>query len=154
MVLYPLLNGAVSIGHKPGSKISYKVLQENGITTILTLLNQNEGVLLIEKDAKKAGLNWIWFPFSASNPLQGEDLKKAWDLYAQLKKELEAGCKIYIHCSAGIHRTGMITYGLLRYLGNDKQTARTFLIKLRRVTAEPVGEERLLWGDFFYKQSK
>ena len=91
LVLYPLLNGAVSIGHKPGGKISYKALQNNGITTILTLLNQNEGALLIGKDAKKASLNWIWFPFSASNPLQDEDLKKAWDLYEQLKKELEAG---------------------------------------------------------------
>ena len=153
LVLFPLLNGAVSIGHKPGGKISYKTLQNNGITTILTLLNQNEGALLIGKDAKKAGLNWIWFPFSASNPLQGEDLKKAWDLYAQLKKELEAGGKIYIHCSAGIHRTGMIAYGLLRFLGYDTAVSTEILLKLRPVTAVQVGEERLKWGDIF-KTSK
>jgi protein tyrosine/serine phosphatase len=55
----------------------------------------------------------------------------------------------YIHCSAGIHRTGMITYGLLRYLGKDKNDAKQTLLNLREVTANQVGEERLTWADQF-----
>ena len=62
---------------------------------------------------------------------------------------LQQGHKIYIHCSAGIHRTGMITYGLLRYLGKDTNEAKQLLHQLREVTAAQVGDERLNWGDQF-----
>lgn len=50
-------------------------------------------------------------------------------------------------CSAGIHRTGMVTYGLLRSLGNEKTEAAQILQSLREVTSSQVGEDRLLWGD-------
>jgi hypothetical protein len=45
--------------------------------------------------------------------------------------------------------TGMITYGLLRFLGNDVITSHQILLKLRQVTSEQVGEARLKWGDIF-----
>ena len=145
----PLLNGKISIGHKPGSKISYKVLKNVGVNTVVTLLNLNEGADLIGAAAKKEGLEWIWFPFSASNPPQGKELDKVNQLFGQLMFVLEAGHQIYIHCSAGIHRTGMVTYGFLRYLGKDRPTALQFLSDVRKVTFEQVGEERLIWGDEF-----
>jgi hypothetical protein len=50
--------GYLAIGHKPGGKVSYEGL---GANSVLTLLNEN----LITKQS----LEWIWFPFSASNPL-------------------------------------------------------------------------------------
>jgi hypothetical protein len=52
----PLLNGKISIGHKPGGKISYKVLKNVGVNTVVTLLNLNEGADLIGAAAKKEGL--------------------------------------------------------------------------------------------------
>lgn len=36
----------------------------------------------------------------------------------------------------------MITYGLLRYLGKEKQEAAQLLSQLREVTAAQVGEDR------------
>ena len=98
-------------------------------------------------------MDWIWFPFSASNPHRDDDLKKVINLYVSLKDKLNDAHRIYIHCSAGIHRTGMITYGLLRFLGNDIETSHQILLKLRQVTSEQVGEERLKWGDYFYNSS-
>jgi len=149
LVLYPISGGHLSIGHKPGGKIPFQGLKSTGITTILTLLNENEGAKSIQSGAEKEGIKWIWFPFSASTPPQGEASQRVWELYARLKSELEESNCIYIHCSAGIHRTGMVTYGLLRFLGHDQATSRLILSKLRKVTFEQVGEDRLAWGDAF-----
>ena len=52
-----------------------------------------------------------------------------------------------VHCSAGIHRTGMFGYALLRAVGLDREASNAKLRELRAVTAEGVGDERLAWGD-------
>jgi len=33
------------------------------------------------------------------------------------KRELEGGARMMLHCAAGIHRTGLFAYTLLRYCG-------------------------------------
>ncbi len=144
----PLANGCLAIGHKPGGKISFKGLKKEAASAIVTLLNENEGARQIGTQTQQAGIIWVWFPFSASKPEQYDSVKVL-QLYNQLQALLSSGGKIYIHCSAGIHRTGMITYGLLRYLGYDKSAALQMLTNLREVTAKQVGADRLQWGDRF-----
>lgn len=148
----PVNNGHLAIGHKPGGKLPFDGMKNSGASTILTLLQENEDAAKIGAGAKSAGMNWIWFPFSASRPHQEERLNEVSALYADLQQRLGNGEYIYIHCSAGIHRTGMITYGLLRYLGQNALTAQQTLRMLREVTAEQAGEERLVWGDQFEKK--
>lgn len=94
-------------------------------------------------------MDWVWFPFSASKPHGQYDTIKVLQLYNQLQVILNAGGKIYIHCSAGIHRTGMVTYGLLRYLGYKKIDALQMLRALREITVAQVGADRLQWGDSY-----
>lgn len=142
-------NGFVAIGHKPGGKISYEGLKNDDTAAVLTLLQANEGAADIGKQVTNVGMEWIWFPFSASNPHSGDKIVDVIEIYTRLRSHLDAGRKIYIHCSAGIHRTGMITYGLLRFLGHDKAQAQAQLHGLRDVTAAQVGEDRLIWGDQF-----
>ena len=145
----PLSNGHLAIGHKPGGKLPFDGMKHAGTSAILTLLQENEDAAKIGTGAKNAGIDWIWFPFSASRPHEKERIQEVSDLYAILQQRLNNGEKIYIHCSAGIHRTGMISYGLLRYLGQDTITAKETLRSLREVTAEQVGEERLIWSEQF-----
>lgn len=147
--LQPIAGGHLAIGHKPGGKLPYPGLKKTGVTVILTLLLEHEGAPQIGGQVVNEGMQWIWFPFSASNPHGSDKAPLVVDLYQQLQTLLQSGNNIYIHCSAGIHRTGMITYGLLRYLGNNALEARAILKELRTVTANQVGEERLEWGDQF-----
>lgn len=142
-------NGFLGIGHKPGGKISFEGLEHENTAAVLTLLHENEGAQPIGKKVANAGMQWIWFPFSASKPHEAKALDEVHRLYKILSDLLQAGKQIYIHCSAGIHRTGMITYGLLRYLGKDQTAARELLQSLRTVTAYQVGDDRLVWGDQF-----
>lgn len=142
-------NGFLAIGHKPGGKISFEGLKNAGTSVVLTLLNENEGAAQIGRQLQQVNINWIWFPFSASKPHEGSSISEVYDLFANLSSLIHAGNKIYVHCSAGIHRTGMITYGFLRSLGTDKAEAFNMLRSLRAVTAAQVGEDRLLWADQF-----
>lgn len=141
--------GFLAIGHKPGGKISFEGLQMNGTTVVLTLLNENEGSATIGIKVQQVNIRWLWFPFSASTSNNEQDIDGVRALLEQLKELLQAGNKIYIHCSAGIHRTGMITMALLQYMGNEKDTAFKILQLLREVTAAQVGEERLSWANQF-----
>jgi protein-tyrosine phosphatase len=113
------------------------------------LLHENEGARQIGTQTQQAGMDWVWFPFSASKPHGQYDTIKVLQLYNQLQVILNAGGKIYIHCSAGIHRTGMVTYGLLRYLGYKKIDALQMLRALREITVAQVGADRLQWGDSY-----
>jgi protein-tyrosine phosphatase len=145
--------GFISIGHIPGGKISFTSLKEAGTSVVVTLLQEHEGVRKIGEQLKQMNIEWIWFPFSATNPHSGKKkTREVLELFSNMNELLENGNRIYIHCSAGIHRTGMITYGLLRYLGKEKEQAIQLLNMLRVVTVSSVGENRLIWGDqFFHK---
>lgn len=147
-------NGFLAIGHKPGKKISFEGLKIEGTSAVLTLLNENEGASAIGRQLQTVNIEWIHFPFSASKPHSGEAIEQVYSLYTNLSNLVFAGYKIYIHCSAGIHRTGMITYGFLRYIGMEKTEAFRLLQTLREVTATQVGEDRLRWADQFGNHDK
>lgn len=76
-----------------------------------------------------------------SNPLTGFVL--------EIVRCSQNGSGIYVHCSAGIHRTGMTSYAFLRYMGLSSTEAKTKLNELRPTTREGVGDNRLTWGEQF-----
>lgn len=141
-------SGHLAIGHKPGGKISFEGMKQAGVTAVLTLLQENEGSQQIGQALQRVGIEWFWFPFSAVRP-EGRELTE--DIFKRMKASLDQQGKIYIHCSAGIHRTGMVTYAFLRYLGQDPQQAIGNLARMRKLTAEGATTARLHWGDQFGK---
>ncbi len=148
----PVHKGFLAIGHKPGGRISFEGLKQTGTTAVITLLHENEGALQIGHQLEKQKIIWKWFPFSASSPHSGNQVDQVYDLFSSSEQLLAEGARIYIHCSAGIHRTGMISYGLLRYLGYPEAEALQKLRSLREVTAEQVGSERLQWANQFFRR--
>lgn len=142
-------HGFLAIGHKPGGKLSFAGLKAAGTTAVLTLLMEREGARETGRGVEGAGMEWLWFPFSAVNPAESSEVKT---LFQRMKQELDKEGRIYIHCSAGIHRTGMITYAFLRHLGLGPEDAMNKLLSLRKVTAEGATEKRIAWGDFFAKK--
>lgn len=138
--------GFLAIGHKPGGKISFAGLKVAGATAVLTLLMEKEGARDVGKGVERAGIKWLWFPFSAVKPA---DNTKVEEQFLRMKQILEKEGRIYIHCSAGIHRTGMVTYAFLRYLGLGTEEAFARLHMLRKITAEGTTEKRIAWGNQF-----
>lgn len=140
--------GRLAIGHRPRLR-SLPELRRAGATHVLTLLAESEGARAIGDAATAAGLSWLWLPLPDGDPPADERLPAIWAMFATVGEALAGGGAVYMHCSAGIHGTGMIAYALLRYLGHDPAAACTSMHALRTVTATGVGEHRIAWGDAF-----
>lgn len=144
----PVLQGHLAIGHRPKIKI-IKNLRSLGATHVLTLLSESEGAEDIGKEVQGAGIDWIWLPFHSADPPSEDRLAGVIKAFDVVRAALDKHARIYVHCSAGIHRTGMITYAFLRYIEFSAENAMTTLSKLRQVTADGVGEDRKHWGEQF-----
>ncbi|GAA0854174.1 protein-tyrosine phosphatase family protein [Aliiglaciecola litoralis] len=147
-----VLNGALAIGHRPRLK-NISVYKELGVTHVWTLLSEKEGALEIKSASRKAGLEWIWLPLANGKPPEEKMLPQITDSFSECKSYLNDNAKIYLHCSAGIHRTGMISYAFLRYLKISEQQAMSKLLRMRALTQGGVGHERLEWGNRHFGDS-
>ena len=144
--LIKVLNGTLSIGHRPKIKTlaDYK---QRGVSHIVTLLSDKEGALDIKKAVYDNDLQWLWLPLENAQPPCLDRNDEIVETFNKWKTLLNEQAHFYIHCSAGIHRTGMIAYAFLRYLGLNVPEATRQLEQMRLTTAENVGHHRLTWGD-------
>ncbi len=142
-----LQNTRLVIGPRPGKK-SIDMLAALNLTHCCTLLSEREDVQPIRKICKKLGCDWIWLPIEGGklDILRQTDLKGHVQAFVQQTKNVPTP-HVYIHCSAGIHRTGFFVYVLLRLRGLDREAANVELSNIRAVTAEQVGPERLDLAD-------
>jgi protein tyrosine phosphatase len=148
-----VLDGEICIGHRPKLKHIPK-LKKEGFTHIVTILSEKECANKILSAVKTTGMIPLWIELGSAEPVFDEVmLKKIKSAYDEIQNALINNGKVYIHCSAGIHRTGMITNGLLLYLGYSNNEALQIIKSLREITYKEVGEARLQWGRQFQQKS-
>lgn len=145
--------GHLAIGHRPSAKLVADLKLQN-TSHLLTLLSEGEGSRNIKILCDKSDMGWLWFPMKSAGSPAEDRLQELADLFQKMESILKDGGKIYIHCSAGIHRTGMITFAFLRFIGLDIEEAKTKLTELRPTTSEGVGEDRMEWGNSVLTQLK
>ena len=101
----PLLEGTFTVGHRPKLKTMHE-LKRQGVTHIVTLLSEKEGALDIKQAAQKAGLHWFWLPLENARPPADTQIDKIKTEFSAWQSALSNRANLYLHCSAGIHRTG------------------------------------------------
>lgn len=137
------LKGAIVLGPRPGRK-SAAALAGMGLTHICSLLGEHEQPRAIESIANQLGLEWIWLPVPGGSleTLAGLDTEMLVSSLAQAIAGTQAP-RVYMHCSAGIHRTGFFASLLLRLQGFTADEIPRALATLRPVTAADVGDDRI-----------
>lgn len=138
------------LGPRPGKK-SKDAIAAQGVTDILTLLSVREQTDSVSKIARSIGAAWHHFPIDGGHmdTLANVDLARLFLLYDDIVRAAPDAI-IYLHCSAGIHRTGFIVYALLRYRGLSPEAARDALAELRPVTSDQFGQDRLALAEEKY----
>jgi len=144
----PVLQGHLAIGHRPKIK-TIKGMRQLGGTHVLTLLSQSEGAEDIGDEVRRAGLEWIWLPLVSASPPPAERRAEILRTLDSLRQVLEDNGCVYVHCSAGIHRTGMVTYVFLRSLQFSARDSVEILSKLRPETADGLAEDHIEWAEQF-----
>ena len=140
--------GALAIGHRPPLR-ALPAMREAGVTHVTTVLSRAENAEVIGAAAKQAGIAWQWIELGSTKSLPARRRADILEGLRAMTATLEAGGRIYLHCSAGIHRTGMIAAALLFHLGHDEHQTSAMLAALRPLTASDVGEARLDWARSF-----
>ncbi len=148
-----ILNGTIHVGHRP--KLKYLRDNRYGYTHILTLLHKDEGALELGQVIKASGIKWMWLPLWGIIKEIDETLPHIKQFTAQLPKLLftlesilREGGHVFIHCSAGIHRTGTVTAALLYYLGYSDEEVVATLDKIRPIIVRELGD-RIMWARKF-----
>ncbi|HOT93194.1 MAG TPA: tyrosine-protein phosphatase [Anaerolineae bacterium] len=114
---------------------------------VVTLLHPGEGAEHLGGLIQAAGLAWFWLPLSSGRPPEGAESDRIVAALPVLSAHLDAGRALLLHCSAGMHRTGMVAYALLRWRGYTAEQALAAIAQSRPITREALTPERLAWGE-------
>jgi protein tyrosine/serine phosphatase len=139
-------NGRLALYHRP-RRMEFSHLRGAGCAHVVTLLKDSEGAEHIGNMTRNAGLKWIWLPVPNGDYPIGEIHQRLIQAMPQLSQLLDEGNSLLVHCSAGIHRTGTVAYGLLRWRGIEGNQAMRIIGEIRKITAEGMMEKRRRWGD-------
>jgi predicted protein tyrosine phosphatase len=142
----PVGAGRLALWHRPGRK-HLTAIRDAGCSHLVTLLSEREGAREIGEAATNAGFTWIWLPLPNSDEPVGAARAILEHGLSELSRLLDEGRALLIHCSAGIHRTGMTAYALLRHRGLDREQALSIIGQSRAHTRDGVQERHLRWGD-------
>jgi len=137
----PGTTGFVSLWHFPSMK-NMRIAKELGCTHVVTLQAPKENIDGVRKMCANMDMGWFQMDFWA-NYNQRERNRKVLELADNIIELLQLGASILIHCAAGVHRTGLLSYIIMRRLGMSYREAREYLHVLRPVTRAEVGDERV-----------
>eukprot|EP01124_Arcella_intermedia_P016481 TRINITY_DN230_c0_g1_i1.p1 TRINITY_DN230_c0_g1~~TRINITY_DN230_c0_g1_i1.p1 ORF type:complete len:204 (+),score=45.15 TRINITY_DN230_c0_g1_i1:23-634(+) len=145
----PVGSGHIGLSPKPSTVAIGQLSSGEGCNVVVTILSEKEGANKIGDLVKAHSMEWVWLDIANANPPRYIDLPKIYNCFTTVSQLLDQGKKVLIHCAAGLHRTGMMSFCLLRYLGLSYQDALEKIRLARPITAEQVGEKRLMLGEVF-----
>ena len=137
----PCAGGELAIGHRPGKRLR-AALEASGCTLVVDLLSERES-------SASVGPRRVRLPLAGAQPPGKRRDEEVRALLARIREELAGGGRVFVHCSAGLHRTGMVTYALLRSMGRSPEEVVAAIRALRPLTAEELSAERMAWGERF-----
>ncbi len=142
----PIGKGRLTLYHRPGAK-AFAGLAEQGCTHVVTLLRDTEGAEKIGNAIRARGMQWVWVPVPNGDYPQGEVHERLVQAIPTISRLLDEGASVLIHCSAGIHRTGMLGYGLLRWRGLTQDEALEKIGQMRPQTRDGILPRHIRWGN-------
>ncbi len=138
--------GRIALSHRPKIK-AIAWLSDQGCQRVLSIQGEQESPKALEDAVLTAGLSWTWinvgdgrFPVGKANKLLRQGL-------ADLIVNLNAHESVLIHCSAGIHRTGLFAFALLRSLGLSEAEALAQIAVMRPQTRNGMRPDDTRWGN-------
>jgi protein-tyrosine phosphatase len=138
--------GRLGLWHRPPRRV-IPHLPAAGCTHVVTLLSAREGAEEIGALVRAAGMGWTWIPLASGRQPEGKQDDPIRAALPELSRALDDGETVLLHCSAGMHRTGMVAYALLRWRGVDGPEALDLVATMRSATRAALAPEHLAWAE-------
>lgn len=121
-----------------GPRPKFKKIKNRSEQVIFTLLKTNEDAPAIGTAVKKADKIWVHCPLSVRH----HDFSP-WRDWVEAAELLELaldvmGQTVYLHCAAGIHRTGSLAYLYFRRKAYTPEQARAKVFQMRPVIEDQI----------------
>lgn len=146
-------NSFISCHGRPTGKDLKFFKMAYGMNYVLTLQNPKEKPEEIKKICDENNIRWQLIELYGANLpyFEKRDTQKLIstnleELYKILKNEKII---LFIHCAAGIHRTGTVLYSLLRIFGESAESALRAIEFIRLETRNQVGDSRISYAEKF-----
>ena len=152
-------NEHITLGPRP----KHKDLANKRIAaeSVLCLLKQEEmtttnGDFDMGGIAIDAGYTWINIPSDARPWSSDVSTPEHWLYVASELEELLGYGKVYVHCAAGIHRTGLAAYSWYREYGgvDTHKEAFYYIVKHRPVIKTDIGNKILVMREYFDRKDQ
>lgn len=132
----PLGRGHVTAAGAP-SRARLARWAARGVTDVLTLQRADEMRPWLPAACAELGMTWRHLPISGRRMERAEDrasLAALPGLAAEMGQDPPR--LLVAHCAAGLHRTGVALYVMLRCAGNDSDAALALVRRARPLTGE------------------
>ncbi|MGI0116013.1 protein-tyrosine phosphatase family protein [Zooshikella sp. RANM57] len=128
--------GSLAFSERPKIKEIKNLAHGNCSCVVTILAAHGEQALRIGNEVQAQGMHWEWV--KVKNAVKIDANEKA--IFKQAVKNVSTCIKnnqnILIHCSAGLHRTGIFAYCLLKHLGVPENNALDYIRQIRFKTFE------------------
>jgi hypothetical protein len=139
-------SGRVALFHRPKIR-ALPAWKAAGCDLVVTLLSEGEGAEALGAEIRSRNLEWFWLGLRTGRPPGVRDTVRIRAALPVISASLDEGRSIVIHCAAGMHRTGMIAYALLRWRGCGAEDALDTIERLRAHTRDALRPEHLQWAE-------
>lgn len=153
---YTLKNGSKISCHGRPKKVDIQTLKEKfGVNFILTIQHEKEQPQVIKQyiDEVAPDIMWKNLPLTGANMalfMKPQTQKMVISCLLELLEEMKKKELIlFLHCAAGVHRTGTVLYSILRMCGEDQNTALDAMKSIRLETYRNCGTDRIHYAEEF-----
>ncbi len=112
----PLKSGLITAAGAPSPK-RLRAWSEHQVTDVVTLQRADEMRSTLPQLCEAHELRWHHLPLSGKRLEAPEDLQALAGVHALLQRLEDPKTKMVVHCAAGMHRTGVCLYLMLRSAG-------------------------------------
>ena len=155
---YTLKNGSqISCHGRPKESDIKRLKEEYNVNYILTIQHENEKPETIKKYTEEIkDITWHNLPLKGANMaiFMNEEVQKMIinNILILLNVMKKNKIVLFIHCAAGIHRTGTILYTILRLCDESIESSMEAIKFIRLDTFRKCGDNRLKYAEEFLVQ--
>jgi protein-tyrosine phosphatase len=146
-------NSSISCHGRPSGKEIKSMKLTYGVNCVLTLQGAKEKPEEIKKMCEENNLKWLHVELAGATIPYFQKQETQKNLITSLKNLTQIlknfSVNLFIHCAAGLHRTGIVIYSLLRIFGETPESALKAIEYIRSETRKEVGEKRLEFSEKF-----
>eukprot|EP00040_Diaphanoeca_grandis_P009132 m.47778 g.47778 ORF g.47778 m.47778 type:complete len:348 (+) comp20568_c0_seq2:215-1258(+) len=134
-------SGRLTLAGAP-SAVRLVTFKEMGVTHVITLQKVTEPQFKgVETGCLQNELGWVHISISGGRVDDPQDITNLQRL-KEVMELLKCGSSVLVHCAAGMHRTGVVAYLLLRMAGATIEESLQGIYHMRRVTHEELTKRR------------